>query len=35
MLAWYWYILGVLAVFGICFLIEEIVDFWVTWPFEE
>lgn len=35
MLAWYWYIFGALVIFYIYFGIEWLVEFYITWPFEE
>jgi hypothetical protein len=35
MIAWYWYFIGILALFFIAIGIEWIIDFWFSWPFEE
>lgn len=35
MVAWYWYFIGVIALFMAAIGIEWVVDFTMTWPFEE
>ena len=29
------WVVGILLVMGAVFLIEWVIDFWVTWPFEQ
>lgn len=35
MVAWYWYTLGVIAIFFVVIGLEWLYDFYITWSFEE
>jgi hypothetical protein len=30
-----WWAIGILALFGIYYIVEWVFDFWISWPFEE
>lgn len=35
MMAFFWWIIGILTVMAGVYLLEWVIDFWITWPFEE
>ena len=34
-MAFFWWVLGILALFGIAYVVEYLCDFLISWPFEE
>lgn len=34
-MAVFWWVVGILTVMAAVYLLEWVIDFWVTWPFEQ